>query len=221
MNVDKKINGLYDSRTIKRLKELGCSKFCFDFRVRSFNFLQQHQFLSILDDVYSTSDEITLRYENEADFVIQKMVDDLKEVEKINTKHNIVLEFSDDLGPDFYDQFETPYYWHYSKGVKLSKIKKAKFLKGIIIPFSILEEAHEDDQYYNFVNNFHSMFVSPERENKLDIGLDIDWTSNLLPSLTEFFDFSFLSISINDKVESCFRNVNLDKLSTSYGRISL
>ncbi len=221
MKTEIKINGIYDTRTIKGLRALGCSKFCFDFRVRSFNFLQQHQFLKILENHYTTSEQIVLKYENEANFVIQKMIDDLKKIEKINLLHNVCLEFSDNLGPEFYDQFEIPYYWHFSKEVKWSRILKSKFLKGIIIPFSTLEEAHESGQYYNFVNNFHSMFISPNKEAKLELGLDFDWTSNLLPSLTEFFDFDFLSLSINDKVETCYRNVDINKLSVNYGRISL
>jgi len=221
MKTEIKINGIYDSRTIKGLRELGCSKFCFDFRARSFNFLQQHQFINILKVHYSTSEQIILKYENEADFIIKKMINDLKAIENINLDQNFCLEFSDNLGPEFYDQFEIPYYWHYSREVKWSKFQKSKYLKGIIIPFSLLEEAHESNQYYNFVNNFHSMIMSSDQKNKLEVGLEIDWSSNLLPSLTEFFDFNFLSLSINDKVETCYRNVDINKLSSNYGQISL
>jgi hypothetical protein len=43
--------------------------------------------------------------------------------------------------------------------------------------------------------------------------LKVDWHNNLLTSLLDLFEFNLLSFPINSKIEVCYRNVDLKKLS--------
>ena len=71
-----KVDGIYDRRTLSALASLGTRDLCFDFRPKSFNFLQQHVFLDLLGTHNSSEKKIYLHYANEQDFMVQKMIDD-------------------------------------------------------------------------------------------------------------------------------------------------
>ena len=44
--------------------------------------------------------------------------------------------------------------------------------------------------------------------------LKSDWDHNLLTTLFDLFEFDLLSFPINSKIEVCYRNVDLKKLSS-------
>ena len=206
-----RVEGIYDKRTIQRLKDLKLTDFAFDFRPRSFNFLQQHNFLDLLE-ILSLGDNIYLNFENEADFVIQRILDSAKD--KI-AKENIFLEFSDDQEASFYESFELPYIWHFDSASKnISSILESKLLKGVVLPFGELLKAHEKGILHNFSNNFHAQFFELLTKNEGKLVLQMDWDSNLFSSAVEYFDFDMISVAISNKVEVCYRNVDLTKIQT-------
>ncbi|TNE98703.1 MAG: hypothetical protein EP326_09415, partial [Deltaproteobacteria bacterium] len=61
------------------LTKEGVSSFGFDFRVRSFNFLQQYSFLELIEKNFQTNHQYDLIFQDEKDFVIAKMIADLDE----------------------------------------------------------------------------------------------------------------------------------------------
>lgn len=204
-----KVAGVYDKRTIQRLKEVGIDQLSFDFRARSFNFLQQHAFMELQEDL-ALDENIYLHFENEADFVIHKILDDLKD--RRNAK-NITLEFSDLMPVEFYESFKKPFIWHYNFDYKdFENINKSKYIKGIVLRFSDLLKLHEDGVLHNFCNNFHALFINLLSNEDFKLTLELDWDSNLFSSISEFFDFDLISIPISNKVEICYRNVDLSKV---------
>lgn len=206
-----KVSGIYDKRTIQRLKEVGIDQISFDFRARSFNFLQQHSFMELQEEL-AIDESIYLQFENEADFVVKKIIDDLKVV---RSSSNLFLEFSDEQTSDYYDQFLTPFIWHYSLECKsLEAISGSKYVRGIVLKFSDLLKLHEDGILHNFCNNFHSQFMTLLKNKEFKLILELDWDSNLFSSISEYFDFDLISVAISNKVEICYRNVDLAKVQT-------
>ncbi|WP_372654453.1 hypothetical protein [Halobacteriovorax sp.] len=204
-----KVAGVYDKRTIQRLKEVGVDQFSFDFRARSFNFLQQHSFMNLQKEL-ALDENMFLHFENEADFVIHKIIDDLKTERNIK---NVTLEFSDLNSIDFYEAFKTPFIWHYNLDYKeFDALNKSQYLQGIVLKFSDLLKLHEDGVLHNFCNNFHSLFIDLLSKEDFKLTLELDWDSNLFSSISEFFDFDLISIPISNKVEICYRNVDLSKV---------
>ncbi len=209
--MDKKVKicGIYDKRTIQRLKEIGTDQFSFDFRARSFNFLQQHSFMDLQEEL-SLDEGLYLQFENEADFVIKKILDDLSSRRSLK---NVFLEFSDLQSADFYDQFEVPYIWHYNFEYKsFDAIVSSKYASGFVLKFSDLLKLHEDGVLHNFCNNFHSQFIRHLSRDDFSLILELDWDSNLFSSISKYFDFDLISIPISNKVEICYRNVDLAKV---------
>ena len=65
-----RIDGIYDNETLKTARSLGVGLFNFDFRPKSFNFLQQHSFLDMLKEGVFSSENLFMHFANEKDFVI-------------------------------------------------------------------------------------------------------------------------------------------------------
>ena len=65
---------------------------------------------------------------------------------------------------------------------------------------------------HNFATNFYTRYHNLIDDNSLML-LKIDWQSDLLASLFEYFEFNLISFPINSQIEVCYRNVDLKKLS--------
>ncbi len=203
------IDGVYDQRTFNLLKTLKIDSFSFDFRPTSFNFFQQYRFLDLVEKCFDSKDRYFLHFCGEADFVIQKMVDDLREKVSDEELQCFMLEFSDRCSPKFYDQFEFPYILHYSPELKPENFSNSKFLNGIVLHFSHLEEMHREGRLFSFIQSFFQLVKTID----IELILKADWDADIFPSLVELLDFDSVALPVNDKVEVCYRNVDLNKLS--------
>lgn len=209
-----RIEGIYDHRTFKFLKSLGLSIFSFDFRPLGLNFFPQHRFLDVLNHEYNSSYQFFLHYADEQDFIIQKMLTDLKGYggNPGTLAPNFFLEFSDNKDLKFYEQFAVPYFWHYQEGGFLKEILQGSYLQGIFFSYNLLEDLFRRGGLYTFINAVLQLFHKTKREKPLEIFLTADWNQNIIPSLTDHLDFHCLSLPINQSIEVCYRNVDLEKL---------
>ena len=73
-----RIDGIYDKRTLKHLKDQGIKDFCFDFSPKSFNFIQEYVFLEQILNLLNSSDRIFLHFSKANDPMIKKIVVDIK-----------------------------------------------------------------------------------------------------------------------------------------------
>jgi hypothetical protein len=210
-----KIDGIYDQKTIQTLIESKVQDLAFDFRPKSFNFLQQHKFLELLENNFNEKTNYFLRYSYEKDFVVQKMLDDFHEK---YTTENLYLEFSDFQASKYYDSFKTPFFWHYRSDVNPIEILKSEYIRGIVIPFNLIEEGHHQGNFFSFVQGLLQLVYPFIHEKKLEIHLGVDWDSDIFPTLFDTLDIDCVSLPINNKIEICYRNVDSQKMSDHINR---
>lgn len=211
MDVPKiRVDGIYDLDTLKLLHERRINFFGFDFRPLSFNFLQQHVFFEMLDELINSNHIYYLRYANEPAFATEKMLTDLREKfgEKSVAKY-FMLEFSDDRDSEFYDQFNQPFYWHYTNFQELEKILLSNNLVGIILDHHILDNLHLSGTLFDFMRKFY------QRIGDKPVILNIKWDSSIITSLFDFFKFESVTISIDSSVENSYRNINQSALTVN------
>lgn len=207
-----RIDGIYDTRTLKSLEEEGIAHFGFDFRVKATSFLQQYKFLDILKTCGKPWHRYYLIYSNEKDFVITKMVDDLKDFLSgpDNTGGLILeqfcLEFADAVDVDFCEKFNLKFSYHYNPYSPMNKIINSKLLNEIVISYQYIDDSNKKGQLFKFAQIFHQLIA---KKDNLRIVLACDWDNDLLPSLLEYFDIDYITVQINSKVEVCYRNVDL------------
>lgn len=202
-----KIEGIYDQRTLKLLKEKGIRDFGFNFSPKSFNFIQEHVFLEELIPLLDPADRIHLHFTRSNDPMITKVILDLKKIGVV--EKNIFIEC--DEWKDDPEVLGINYFINYYPEIDLS-LCRGKLFSGLIFDFSYFEELHQRGILNNFVTNFYTHFSKLLTEDKKVI-LRVDWNNNIFPTLLDYFDFDLMSFSINSKIEICYRNVDLKKLS--------
>ena len=204
-----RIEGIYDKRTLKHLKAHGLKDFCFDFSPVSFNFIQEYVFIEQILILLDSTDRVFLHFSRSNDPMIAKLIEDLS---KTNLNLNNVFfefdEWSAGFGPN---DFSYNYLLNFTKGSDSAKLIGKNF-KGFIFNFAFFEDLHQSNLLNNFTSNFYTRYQHLLTDHSLML-LKIDWHNNLLATLFDLFDFNLLSFPINSKIEVCYRNVDLKKLS--------
>ncbi|MBC7430027.1 MAG: hypothetical protein H7336_15540 [Bacteriovorax sp.] len=213
MSHNYKIEGIYDQRTLKLLKAEGLKDFGFNFSPKSFNFIQEHVFLTELVPLLGVSDNLHLHFTRSNDPMIKKVIDDLKK-EGVGRER---IYINCDEWSESPESHGIKYYLNYYPEVNLTWCN-SKLFSGMIFEFSFFEDLHQRGILNNFITNFYTHFNNL-LSNEKKIILRIDWNNNIFPSLFDYFDFDLMSFPINSKIEICYRNVDLKKLSAEMALI--
>ncbi len=224
MNTRLKVTGVYDQQTMDLLTKEGVTSFGFDFRVRSFNFLQQYSFLELIEKNFQTNFNYDLIYQDEKDFVIAKMIADLDEQLKksghsLKALNNFTLHFTDAKGRDFYDSFKMPYIWEFHPMEDLEKMAQSEYLKGIVLPYNLLEDYQAQGSFHQFVADFLRKLSGGGVRNKISLGLKCEWKSDFFPSLNEFLVFEYLQLPVDSTIEQSYRHISPELVKSSVGEV--
>ena len=220
MNTRLKITGVYDQKTMDLLTKEGVISFGFDFRVRSFNFLQQYSFLELIEKNFQTNNQYDLIFQDEKDFVIAKMIADLDEQLKkgghnLKDLNNFTLHFTDAKGVEFYDSFKMPYIWEYHPLEDLQKMAQSEYLKGISLPYDLLEDYQALGKFHQFVAEFLKSLSRGGARKNISLGLKCNWKSDFFPSLNEFLVFEYLQLPVDSTIEESYRHISPDLVKSS------
>lgn len=209
-----RIDGVYDLRTLQALKDLEIRDFSFDFRPLSFNFLQQYKFMELVDQLksedYLPQCQITCHFANEIKDVVEKIKNDFCE---IYSKDQLLLEFSDAQEAQYYRDLDFDFLWHYQALDVAREIVKLPTLRGIVLDYPFLAQLQDEGVLDAFYNNFYQLIRYKIHTPGFKLVLQADWNADFFPSLFDFFDFHLLSMPINDKIEVCYRNVDIERAS--------
>ncbi len=205
-----RIDGVYDHTTFNHLSNLGIEDFLFDCRPLSFQFIQQHCLNDILIEYQRPFQNYYLQFSDEKDFVIEKLLRDLKETlqNPQEEKKEVFLEFSGQEEVEFMESFQTPFYKQIENTTYLRPLLSSLYLKGLVFPFSYFEELKANNELDWFQDYFEQEVAQLP---SLDIILKLDWDDNVFGSLFDRFPFKQVSFPINANVESAYRQVNLQK----------
>ena len=215
MNQKIRIEGIYDDSIINLTREKGIEEYGFDLRPKSFNFIQKYRFEEIMNKFYLPSNRYYLHFHNEQAHVITRIIEDLRILleQPITTQNNITLEFSDNQTAGWYDHFGLPFCWHYNSHENIMDILNAENLQGIVLNFDFLDNHCPHEYLDQFAVAFYRQIQASNLKDNLKLIFSIDWDSNIPPTIEEYFDFDLISLPINSKVESSYRQINHDLLS--------
>ena len=93
-----------------------------------------------------------------------------------------------------------------------SKLIDSHNFQGIIIEYEVLEKQYKSGKLRSFLLDIHHKMPEHVQGSKKII-LKANFGENIQSSLIDTIGFELLSFSINSKIEICYRNVDLNKLS--------
>lgn len=191
------LKGVTKDETIKSLLPIGVREFSFDLRPRSFNFTQLKNIKEIV--ILNPAVELfSLCFANEPEHMVSELY--LKVSEDLNEKQKLWVEYTGGESLMACEKQGLPYIWHYHPGEKIKHIHDTEYLKRIVFKHSILEEFHQNGELHGFFGLFQ------DYTEKVMFEIQVDWDTELILSLFDFFQIPMLSFEINQKVELSYQN---------------
>jgi hypothetical protein len=151
---------------VRLLQEQGIYNISFDLRPRSFNFIPMANLLEIIKHM-SDFTTITLHFANEKDYVINKIISEIKDMGR-----NCSLEFSDQKSLDYYESFKLPFYLYYYPQILQLKWRYLKNFKGIMIAENQLSNSTEvllELVKLKRINKINTVYLSSLINSKLNL----------------------------------------------------
>ena len=211
-----RVEGIYNSETLKSLRDEGLSHFLFDFRPRSFNFIQIYVLEEIMKQHFNYSDNYILLFKDEPEFVVNKILDDIeKSVTENNPQalgiDNIKLEFWDQKDTEYYDSFEKGYTVLFDPRLDVKSLLSSRYFEGFVFSSAWLKSLHEKNSFIPVMTEFLKVYYA-DKNNRKKLCLKIDDVEDLFPSLSEYLDSDLKSFSIDQNLEVSYRHVDYPRL---------
>lgn len=197
------LKGICNQETIDGTNSSNVSQYSFDLRPRSFNFIQIRK----INEMIKSSSEIkkfSLCFEDEKTEMVTELYK--KAVDEISPEQEVFLEFSGDEKLEWCEQFQKSYIWHYNENEKISNIDKTKYLKRVVFKHEILQEYHHKNELHGFLNLF------ADYTQKIYFEVQLDWDSEIIISLFDFFQIPMVSFEMNNKIEKSFQQPDVEKV---------
>jgi len=200
-----RLEGIYNTQSLSFFMSFGVKEWSFDFRPKSFNFIQQYVFndcINLLQNSLATH-SVSMRFLNEKDFMVDKIVNDLKEISPLK---NITFELSETSDVAHAERNKIPFYWHYNFRLD-SAVYQNPLLKGIILSAADCQRMQESNTLGRFIIEFSKLKTEGMFKNQ-ELILHFDWTQELMSSVLDFLPIDAFSLPINHQIETGYRQVN-------------
>lgn len=208
------LKGITHSKTLRALDSIENLSFAFDLRPKSFNFTQTYKIKETLEG-HRNIEMISILFSNEKDYVVNNIVLDIEKsfLSKEGTHNNLILEFCGQTPIADLEKYEKNYYWHYHKDEKIKNLANVKYLKRVIFHHQDLEELNDTGELHGFFQLFS------EYMDHISIEVQLQWSSELIISMFDFFDISAVSFEISSEVEIGYQNPDSQLISNHIGHI--
>ncbi len=191
------LKGLTSDTVITQVKAPELHQYSFDLRPKSFNFTQAYNIKKIIEE-QATSHRYSLMFENEKDLIVTEMHKDISK--SLKDGDELLLEFSGTTGLDELEKFQLPYIWHYHEQEKIRNITSCNYLKRIVFHHQDLEVLNSNGELHGFFNLFS------DYSKDIYFEVQLEWDSNIILSLFDFFTIPILSFEISHMVEVSYQN---------------
>lgn len=209
MSAEKRFSGIYDLRTLNFLSENNIRHYIFDFRPTSLNFLQEYKAVEFLNTLQTG--QVFLLFRSEKSFMIERIYKSCRDV----FGGEIFIEIEGTVDEAFTD-LSLPFYYRFLNREELvtsRNIFTNSHCRGHVYNYEMLKDLHENNNFLSWIKEYYQVIGTNSLSLKQDILLD--WDSDIFPSLFEYLDFDSMTLPINHKIEVCYRNVDLNKVSNN------
>ena len=210
------IFGIYGQEALLLSKKLGVEQFGFDFRPKSFNFLQGYRFIKLLNSLGHHRYQYFLHYAHDQNFIIDRMIKDVAEQTDVSRKQ-LILVFSGSQGGEFYQQFGLRFAWFFESLRILSKLVNYDLFQEVILDYCELEFLHGRGRAILLLKEVRDICAS---RSDVKISLRLPWELDILASVFDFFYFDRYLLAISSGVERAYREVDAGKFTRSFQQVA-
>lgn len=214
-----RITGVYDQRTLKSLDNLKINHVGFDMHPLSFSFLQGYKLLELLEKSYRFESSYYLQFKNEKAEIISYILSEIEKRFGIKGSGrfpvNIFLEFHGNEEPSLMESFNWKYLFYYNGEAALPSLKESELLYGMIIDYQMLKTVLDKGTLFEFIKELNRWMLTLINRQDFKIFIHLNWDQTLDEQIATLLPSSIISLPINRLVEIGYREVDLPKLEKS------
>ena len=211
------VGGVYDLDSAKTLINCEVERMCFDLRPKSFNFIQGHVLLNILEFIPLGSMTISLLFENEASFIVEKILKDAKQV--MAGRGKLEVNFASCNTSDYYEQFN----FNYKLVLRELEIPKtvltSENFRGVVIPYSLYFESTRNQVSYIKLLKLIASIKNHDPSRNIELECGFNDGEFLDPSSDILIDAHYLTIGPD--LESHYRQNDPEKVKLQIEKIMI
>ncbi|MFG1590945.1 hypothetical protein [Halobacteriovorax sp. CON-3] len=209
------LEGIYDKRGFKFANEMAKGAYGFDFRPRSFNFIQGYVVEELLrESLLKLEDIVELHFENDSPIVIDSVIE---QVSKIHPNIRVNYGQSGLHTKEELERAGRPFsiIFDITDSQVYEKIQ-SHLCQSVVFSYEDIHRMSDQGQLNAFIVNFYTKVMATKNE-KFELGVKLNWNSNLSIGIIEQLDPDYLKYEISSQVERCYRNIDVPKLSEYFG----
>ncbi len=202
------IEGLYDYRTFKSLKDFDLKVLAFDLRARSSQFVQIHTIIDILKQSSSETILIALKFDHDKPFMIEHVINEIVAKTSITKNQLEIWLYAQN---DWVDSASVRFKVHYTIETMPNKVIKNEKFSGFLF------RAFDFETNDKGVDQQKVLILM-----QLLAGQKFSHVLSLMPfdsfphALVDYLGVSTFLLEVNQDIEHCYRNLDYDKLSKCF-----
>lgn len=197
-----KVNGVYNQNVLELLRSEDITKFSFDLRPRSFNFIQLHKIEELLVNYGDLSPY--LLFEEQQPFIFQ-------EIYLLLNKYQPTIQFTQNVSIDLIHQIDLPFIYPFNKD-SLSEILLHQKCQGWTVSSELLAHEMNTGTINHFIEQLGEKLSFRKNIPTFELSLEMNWDRPLMSSLLHLIPFNILEYSVNNLVEDSYRQLNNQKI---------
>lgn len=202
------IEGLYDLRTAKKLKDFGLKIFSFDQRTRSPQFIQSHVLIEILKSEPLLETRIALKFDYDKSFMIDHLIEKIVAETSVARSQIEVWLYAEN---DWVNHASVPFRVYYAKETSPQKMIHHNNFAGFLFKASDFEHRDGGQDLQKIM-----LLLQLVRNRVLTHNLSLAPFDSFPHALVDYLGIETFLVEVNQDVEVCYRNLDYDKLSKCF-----
>ncbi len=210
-----RIGGIYDKSILDWCNAHQIRQIQFDLRPTSPSFVQFYIVQDLISHLSETSDhKIIFNFQNEKEASINYLLEEVKK-SRPHWERSLLLFFTDQREVGFYKNFKYPQAIEIDNLEFVKKVLENSQLEELIIPYHSLEFLSGRGELPNFLSELFNI----QSKNNIKLGVHLDWDSDIISSIFDFYTFDFFTLSVSRKVENGYRQFDSTAASSCFNNL--
>lgn len=205
------IEGIYDLRTAKKLKDFGLKIFSFDQRAKSPQFIQAEILIDILKNESFSNLKVALKFDFDKSFMIDHLID---RILKETAVHQDQIEVWLYANNDWTQNARVPFKVYYSPDTLPQKVIHFKNFSGFLFKASDFELPTGGVNQQKIMLLLQLIQAKPYSHV-----LSMAPFDSFPHGLVDYLGIDSFLLELNSDVELCYRNPDYDKLSKCFNHL--
>lgn len=199
------IEGLYDLRTAKKLKDFGLQVYVFDQRAKSTQFIQTHILIEILKSELLLNSKIVLKFDTDRSYMIDHVINKIISETTISKEQLEVWFYAQN---EWIETAHLSFKVYYNRDISPQKALSSNRFTGFIFRAGDFDTPNSQMDQQKIL-----LIMQLLKGRSYSHALSLSPYDSFPHALVDYLTIETFLLEVNSDVELCYRNLDFDKIS--------